>query len=123
VRRLRQGVPVLLAAILALAFPPFALVWAGVLVWRRLTSGSSGFTLAWLSRSGRRAFAWLTAVGILAVSALYVAGLTGHGGASEAPMVSTLAAVCLVAIVFLDAVLGASIVVADAAERQARRRR
>jgi hypothetical protein len=114
---------VLVGVVSSLAFPPLLLVWAGVLAWRRLRTGSTGVTLAWLSRSGRRAFAWLAAVGVVAVSAAYVSGLSGHGGASFGPVVATIVAVALIVLVLLDAVMGASIVVADAAERQVRRRR
>jgi apolipoprotein N-acyltransferase len=121
-RRIREGVPVLAGVLTTLAFPPLLFVWTGVLVWRRLRTGSTGVTLAWLSRSGRRAFAWLAALGVLAVSAAYVSGLTGHGGASFGPVVATIVALALIALVLLDAVMGASIVVADAAERQVRRR-
>jgi apolipoprotein N-acyltransferase len=123
VRRLREGVPVLVGVATTLAFPPVGLVWAGVLLWRRARTGSTGVTLAWLSRSGRRAFAWLAGIGVVAVSAAYVSGLSGHGGASFGPVVATIVGVALLALVLLDAVLGASIVVADAAERQVRRRR
>lgn len=122
-RRLREGVPVLVGVVTALVFPPLVLLWACVLAWRRLRTGSTGVTLAWLSRSGRRAFAWLAGVGVVAVSAAYVSGLTGHGGASFGPVVATIVVVALIALVLLDAVLGASMVVADAAERQVRRRR
>ena len=113
----------LVGVLTTLAFPPLLLVWAGVLVWRRLRTGSTGVTLAWLSRSGRRAFSWVAAVGIVAVSAAYLSGLTGHGGASFGPVVATIVALALIALVLLDAVMGASIVVADAAERQVRRGR
>lgn len=122
-RRIRAGVPVLVGVISTLAFPPLGVVWIGVLLWQRLRTGSWGVTLAFLSRSGRRAFAWISAAGIALVCATYASSLSGHGGGQIGPVVAGIASVGLLAIVALDVVMGATIVVADAATRRTRRRR
>jgi len=122
-RRVRAGFPVLAGVVTALWLPPLLVVWAAVLVWQRVRHGSWGITLTFLSRSGRRAFVLLSAVGIAGVSLAYVSQLTGHGGAGVAPVIGGVATVGLLALVVLDWVLGASIVVADVATRRARRRR
>jgi hypothetical protein len=122
-RRLRAAVPVLVGVISSLWLPPLLLVWAAMLVWRRLRDGSWGVTLAFLSRSGRRSFVAISAVGIAGVTAAYSSQLSGHGGAGVAPVIGGVATVGLLALVALDVVLGASIVVADAATRRSRSRR
>lgn len=122
-RRLRAAVPVLVGVVSALWLPPLLLVWAVLLVRRRLRDGSWGVTLAFLSRSGRRTFLTISVVGIAGVVAAYSSQLAGHGGAGVAPVIGGVATVGLLALVALDVVLGASIVVADAASRRTRRRR
>jgi hypothetical protein len=122
-RRLRAAGPVLAGVLAALWLPPLLVVWAGLLVWQRFRHGSWGVTLAFLSRSGRRAFVVCSTVGIVGVSLAYASQLSGHGGAGIAPVIGGVATVGLLALVVLDWVLGASIVVADAATRRARRRR
>jgi hypothetical protein len=120
VRRLRAGTPVLAGVLSSLWFPPLALVWAGLLVWQRLRHGSWGVSLAFLSRSGRRAFVALAGGGLAVVIALYAAAIAGHGGTHVAPVVGGLVTVGLLALVALDLMLGASIAVAGAATRRRR---
>jgi hypothetical protein len=122
VRRLRQGVPVLVGVIAALAFPPLLLVWAAILVRRRVTTGSWGVTLAFLSRSGRRAFVVLAGVGLVGVSVADVSAVTGHGGGDFAGVIGLLVALGLFVLVATDVVFGGAIVAADAATRRGRRR-
>jgi hypothetical protein len=106
----------------SLWFPPLALVWAALLLWQRLRHGSWGVSLAFLSRSGRRAFVAIGGGGLAVVVALYAAAIAGHGGAHVAPVVGGLVTAGLLAIVALDVVLAASITVAGAATRPRRRR-
>jgi hypothetical protein len=122
VRRIRLGLPVLAGVILSLAFPPLLLVWGAGLCWRRLRSGSWGMTLAFLSRSGRRAFVSLAAIGLIVVTAAYASAIAGHGGSHIAPVAGTLVALGLLALVAADVVLGGAIAAADAATRPGRRR-
>jgi hypothetical protein len=114
---------VLVGVISSLWLPPLLLVWAGMLVWRRLRDGSWGVTLAFLSRSGRRTCVVLSLVGFAGVVAAYASQFSGNGGAGVASVIGGVATVGLLALVALDVVLGASIVVADAATRRTRRSR
>jgi hypothetical protein len=123
VRRLRAAVPVLVGVLTSLWLPPLVLLWAALLVWRRVREGSWGVTLAFLSRSGRRAFVVLALVGFAGVVAAYASQFSGNGGAGVASVIGGVATVGLLALVALDVVLGASIVVADAATRRTRRGR
>lgn len=113
----------LVGVLAGLWLPPLLVVWAGLLVWQRVRHGSWGVTLAFLSRSGRRAFVVLSTVGILGVSLAYGSQLSGDGGAGVAPVIGGVATVGLLALIVLDWMLGASIVVANAATRRTRRRR
>jgi hypothetical protein len=98
-------------------------VWAALLVRRRLTTGSWGVTLSFLSRGARRPFCWLAGVGIVVVCAADVSSLAGHGGGEVGPVVAGIVALTLLALVAVDTLFGASIVVAAAASRGRRRRR
>ncbi len=120
-RRLRAGIPVLAGVITSLWLPPLLLVWVALLLWRRVREGSWGVTLAFLSRSGRRAFVALAIGAFAGVVAAYSSQLSGHGGAGVGSVIGGIGTVGLLALVALDVVLGASIVVADAATRRSRR--
>jgi hypothetical protein len=122
VRRLRLGVPVIAGAGLTLAFPPLLAVFLVLAARERIRAGSWGFTLAFLSRSGRRAFVVLWAAGFVAVSAAYVSAVAGRGGADLAPMIGGIVTVGLLALLATDLVFGGAMVAASAAGRRRPRR-
>jgi CHASE2 domain-containing sensor protein len=87
----------------------------------RISTGSWGVTLAFLSRSGRRAFVVLWATGFVAVCAAYGSALAGNGGVDLASTIGGLVTAGLLALVVTDMVFGGAMVAADAAGRRRRR--